>query len=138
MRILTLLIFFYYKSILNTRHVQGYFFNEIFFDFPGKRIYTTDFNAQNIIEIPTELNIYKKLVPDGKLRRPQGIHVDSFGGLLVADSRNNCIRHVTPEGDLVATIRAIGAENIEYPVNVAGLSGGHVGFLDGHGKFHVV
>ncbi|CAL8091304.1 unnamed protein product [Orchesella dallaii] len=111
---------------------RGITFNET-----GKSIYLTDFNAHNVVTIPLDLSSHRKVVPEGNLCRPQGITVDWAGNLLIVDSRNHCIRHVSPTGDLISSITRIRNNVMDFPVNVAALTGGFIAVLDGNGKIHV-
>lgn len=80
----------------------------------------------------------ERLVPEGQLRRPQGLVVDEVGTLLVADSRNNCVRHMDGNGALLSTIRCVGGLPIKHPVNLTVMPGKHIALLDGDGKIHVL
>lgn len=101
---------------------------------PGQLIYTTDFNSQNILEIPLSMARFQRLVPEGHLRRPQGIVVDEIGCILVADTRNNCVRHLAFDGTHLSTIRNIGGAALKYPVNLTLMQSGHVAVMDLYGR----
>ncbi|CAL8134272.1 unnamed protein product [Orchesella dallaii] len=109
----------------------------ISFDETGKNIYVTDFNVHNVIQIPLDFSFHRKMIPEGKLCRPQGITVDWLGNLLIVDSRNNCVRQVTSQGDLVSNITRVVDKSLEFPVNVTALAGGFAGVLDGNGKIYI-
>lgn len=97
----------------------------------------TDFNTHNVLEVPVDFSTSKRLCPEGKLRRPQGIIMDAIGTLIVADSRNNCLRHLTGDGKHLCTIRTVGTNEIMYPVNMSLMPGGNVALLDGNGRIHI-
>ncbi|CAL8134266.1 unnamed protein product [Orchesella dallaii] len=109
----------------------------ISFDESGKNIYVTDFKVHNVIQIPLDFSFHRKMIPEGKLSRPQGIAVDWLGNLLIVDSRNHCVRQVTSQGDLVSNITRVLDKSLHYPVNVATLSGGFAAVLDGDGKIYI-
>ena len=44
----------------------------------------------------------------GKLQFPLGISVDSGGGIYVADTGNNAVRYITPNGTLLRVANAAG------------------------------
>jgi len=69
--------------------------------------------------------------------RPQGITVDDIGNLLVCDSRKNCIRIVTTEGDLLSTVDRVGKYPLTVPADATIMRGGEVAVVDIFGRIRV-
>ncbi|CAL8077378.1 unnamed protein product [Orchesella dallaii] len=109
----------------------------ISFDETGSNLYVTDFNVNNVIHIPLDFSFHRKMVPAGKLWRPQGIAVDWLGNVLIVDTRNHCVRQVTSQGDLVSNITCTPDPSLNFPVNVTTLAGGFAAVLDGMGKIYI-
>ncbi|CAL8105691.1 unnamed protein product [Orchesella dallaii] len=125
----------------NLGHIQyKYQFDHprgVTFDGTGNFIYVTDFVVNNVIQIPLDLSPLHYVVPARQLCRPQGITVDDVGNLLIADSKNNCIRQVSPKGDLLSNVTNVLDHPIQFPMNVTTLAGGYVAVLDGSGKISI-
>ncbi|CAL8102380.1 unnamed protein product [Orchesella dallaii] len=109
----------------------------ITFDETGNNIYVTDFNVHNVIKVPLDCSHHHKMIPDGKLCRPQGITVDGIGNLLIADTNNHYVRHVTPKSDLISNISNVHKCSIEFPMNVTTVAGRYVAALHGNGKISI-
>lgn len=98
-----------------------------------------DIGTNNVIEIPSDLSSYKRVFPEGKVRHPQGIFMDSMDTLLVCGSRENSVFHANPQNTtILSRIHRIGMDPLQYPVNVTMLSDGTVVVLDGFGKLRMV
>ncbi|CAL8119485.1 unnamed protein product [Orchesella dallaii] len=107
------------------------------FDRTGNFIYVTDFVENNVIQIPLDLSPLHFVSPARQLCRPQRITVDDVGNLLIADSKNNCIRQVSPKGDLLSNVTKVVDHPIQFPMNVTTLAGGYVAVLDGSGMLSI-
>ncbi len=91
-----------------------------------------------MLKIPLDMSASERLVPEGQLRRPQGLVVDEVGTLLVTDSKNNCIRHMADNGALLSTIRYVGGNPLKHPVNLTIMPGSLIALLDGDGRIHII
>ncbi|CAL8106158.1 unnamed protein product [Orchesella dallaii] len=87
--------------------------------------------------IPLDLSPLHYVVPARQLCRPQGVTVDNVDNLRIADSKNNCIRQVSPKGDLLSNVTKVLDHPIQFPMNVTTLAGGYVAVLDGSGKISI-
>ncbi|CAL8070341.1 unnamed protein product [Orchesella dallaii] len=110
------------------------------FDALGRHLYVTDYNFKNVLEFTSDISFCRKLLSnsESKLRRPQGVVVDDYDNVLVADSSNNCVRIIAHEGSLVSSINAMADNNLVFPVNLTTLAGGQLMVLDGERKLHLV
>lgn len=105
--------------------------------FSGKNIFVTDFNTHNVVGLNVDLTESRKLIPPGKMCRPQGITVDDIGNLLVCDSRRNCIRVITPRGDLLSSIERVGQSQLTVPADLTIMRGGELAVVDIFGRIRV-
>ena len=73
-----------------------------------------------------------------QLASPRGVVVDDMGDIFIADTGNNCIRMVTPDGviHLIAGTGFAGFSGDGGPANAAQLNGPQGLFLDGAGDLY--
>ncbi|CAL8104798.1 unnamed protein product [Orchesella dallaii] len=108
------------------------------FDDDGRSLFVTDFNLHNVLKFNSDLSYCTKVVDRKVLRRPQGIVSDPHANLLVADSKNNCVRILSDEGHLVSGVYEVSSQPLIYPVNLTLLAGGEkLVVLDGLAKLHI-
>lgn len=120
-------------TVLGFRNPRG-----IAFDRDGKLIYVTDYASSNIMEVPISFEQGRKVLPVRTLKRPQGIAVDQMGCLLVADSRKSCVYQFYNKGERLSSIYRVGSERLEYPLNIAMMSGGKMAVLHAQGRIEII
>jgi hypothetical protein len=104
------------------------------FHFSGEIIYVSDFNLHNVYAINLGMTRKRRLCPDKRLVRPQGLAVDGSGNILICDSRSHGIRIVHPSGSLSETVDSTGPDRFELPVDLTVCRGGYVCVVDMGGQ----
>ena len=96
-----------------------------------------DFNIHVVFVLNVEFTTKRMLTAPGSLLRPQGLTLDEAGNILIADSKNNCIRVVSPCGSQVCIIDGTGIDGFDMPMDVAVLNGGRVAVTDAERRFRI-
>ena len=74
----------------------------------------TDFNIAVTFQFDLHLKLLGTFGPPGIFSRPQGLSLDPRNGnIIIADSRRNVIRCISPNGTLVDTIQRNKNEYLE-------------------------
>lgn len=113
------------------------------FDNEGEYLYVTDFNLHNLLKIDINFTRYEKVLTPRDLKRPQGVTVDEAGNILVCDSRNDCIKVLSPDGKIITSIDKLGIfgdhkdTKFQLPLDITLLKGGFLGVLDMNGRIRV-
>ncbi|OXA53070.1 hypothetical protein Fcan01_12620 [Folsomia candida] len=117
------------------------------FNLTGDTLYVSDFNLYQVHQLQfkdSELTL-RPFISPGILYRPSGLGVDEAGNLIVADTKNNALRVVAPNGVLLRTITVIGSPPhakaniyLKLPTDVAILpKKGFIAALDDKGRVTV-
>jgi len=108
------------------------------FDATGKYIYATDFNLHHVLRMDINFTTCERIIDDTQLKRPQGIHIDSNGLLMVSSSRQNCIKIFNPQnGNLLQEITSVNDSDLDLPLNMITLYAGYLATLDLNGRISI-